>query len=57
VRNEVWQRIFALLLYMAGLVILVIGPAGGGDRAGPCCRSSSRTAGAPTVSYWVGTLY
>ncbi len=25
VRNEVWQRIFALLLYMASLVLLVIG--------------------------------
>jgi membrane protein len=25
VRNEVWQRIFALLLYMAALVLLVIG--------------------------------
>src|SRR3954447_6186403 len=25
VRNEVWQRIFALLLYLCGLVILVVG--------------------------------
>lgn len=56
VRNEVWQRIFALLLYMAGLVILVIGlplVAIGPDLLPEFFPDSWR----PTVSYWVGTLY
>jgi membrane protein len=56
VRNEVWQRIFALLLYMAGLVILVVGlpvVAIGPDLLPEFFPDSWR----PTVSYWVGTLY
>lgn len=44
VRNEVWQRIFALLLYLCGLIVLVIGlPLLAIGRT--CCRSSSRTRG------------
>ncbi|MDT7726799.1 MAG: rane protein [Actinomycetota bacterium] len=56
VRNEVWQRIFALLLYMAGLVILVVGlplVAIGPDLLPEFLPDSWR----PTVSFWVGTLY
>ena len=56
VRNEVWQRIFALLLYMCGLVILVVGlplVAIGPDLLPEFFPEGWR----PTVSYWVGTLY
>ncbi|WET81988.1 YihY/virulence factor BrkB family protein [Amycolatopsis sp. QT-25] len=56
VRNDVWQRIFALLLYLAGLVILVVGLpllAIGPD----LLPQFFPTAWRGTVSYWVGTLY
>jgi membrane protein len=56
VRNEVWQRIFALLLYLCGLVILVVGlplVAIGPDLLPEFFPQGWR----PTVSYWVGTLY
>ncbi|RSN35263.1 ribonuclease BN [Amycolatopsis sp. WAC 04169] len=56
VRNDVWQRIFALLLYLAGLVILVVGLpllAIGPDLLPQFFPTDWRG----TVSYWVGTLY
>ncbi|WP_442860872.1 YihY/virulence factor BrkB family protein [Amycolatopsis sp. CA-230715] len=56
VRNEVWQRIFALLLYMCALVALVIGLpllAIGPDLLPRFFPADWR----PTVSDWVGTLY
>ncbi|WP_039923637.1 YihY/virulence factor BrkB family protein [Amycolatopsis decaplanina] len=56
VRNDVWQRIFALLLYLAGLVILVVGLpllAIGPDLLPQFFPTHWRG----TVSYWVGTLY
>jgi membrane protein len=56
VRNEVWQRIFALLLYLCGLVILVIGLpllAIGPDLLPEFFPADWR----PTVTEWVGTLY
>ncbi|MEU0536117.1 YihY/virulence factor BrkB family protein [Amycolatopsis tolypomycina] len=56
VRNDVWQRIFALLLYLCGLVILVIGLpllAIGPDLLPEFFPADWR----PTVSSWVSTLY
>ncbi|WP_370942781.1 YihY/virulence factor BrkB family protein [Amycolatopsis sp. cg5] len=56
VRNEVWQRLFALLLYMAGLVILAVGLpllAIGPDLLPEFFPTDWR----PTVRDWVGTLY
>ncbi|SDY31385.1 membrane protein [Amycolatopsis xylanica] len=56
VRNEVWQRLFALLLYMAGLVILAVGLpllAIGPDLLPEFFPADWR----PTVRDWVGTLY
>ncbi|WP_297543525.1 YihY/virulence factor BrkB family protein [Amycolatopsis sp.] len=56
VRNEVWQRIFALLLYLCGLVLLVVGlplVAIGPDLLPKFFPVSWQ----PTVSSWVGTLY
>lgn len=56
VRNEVWQRIFALLLYLAGLVLLVVGLpviAIGPDVLADLFPDSWR----PAVSTWVGMLY
>ncbi|MEU4668580.1 YihY/virulence factor BrkB family protein [Amycolatopsis sp. NPDC023774] len=56
VRNEVWQRIFALLLYLCGLVILVVGLpllAIGPD----LLPEFFPVAWRGTVSAWVGTLY
>lgn len=56
VRNDVWQRIFALLLYLGGLVILVVGLpllAIGPDLLPEFFPAAWRD----TVSYWVGTLY
>ncbi|MFI6307424.1 YihY/virulence factor BrkB family protein [Amycolatopsis thailandensis] len=56
VRNDVWQRIFALLLYLAGLVILVVGLpllAIGPDLLPQFFPNDWRD----TVSFWVGTLY
>lgn len=56
VRNEVWQRIFALLLYLVGLVLLVIGlPL---IAIGPNLLADlSPARWKPTVSDWVGALY
>ncbi|NKQ53142.1 YihY/virulence factor BrkB family protein [Amycolatopsis sp. K13G38] len=56
VRNEVWQRIFALLLYLASLILLVIGLpiiAIGPDLLTDFFPDSWR----PTLAMWVGTLY
>ncbi|RJQ83588.1 YihY/virulence factor BrkB family protein [Amycolatopsis panacis] len=56
VRNEVWQRIFALLLYLAGLIVLVVGLpllAIGPDLLPEFFPVTWR----PTVASWVGTLY
>jgi membrane protein len=56
VRNEVWQRIFALLLYLAGLVLLVIGLpliALGPDLLTDFFPDAWR----PTLSDWVSALY
>jgi membrane protein len=56
VRNEVWQRIFALLLYLVGLVGLVIGlplVAIGPDLLVEFFPGRWR----PTISDWVSTLY
>lgn len=56
VRNDVWQRIFALLLYLAGLVLLVIGLpviAIGPDVLTDFFPDSWK----PTVSTWVSALY
>nr|WP_091674777.1 YihY/virulence factor BrkB family protein [Amycolatopsis marina] len=56
VRNEVWQRIFALLLYMAGLVLVVIGlPL---IAIGPELLSEFFPPGwGPTIAFWVSVLY
>ncbi len=56
VRNDVWQRIFALLLYLCGLVVLVVGLpllAIGPDLLPEFFPSDWR----PTVSSWVSALY
>jgi membrane protein len=56
VRNDVWQRIFALLLYLCGLVILVVGLpllAIGPDLLPEFFPAEWR----PTVTSWVSTLY
>jgi membrane protein len=56
VRNDVWQRIFALLLYLCGLVILVVGLpllAIGPDLLPEFFPADWR----PTVTSWVSTLY
>ncbi|GAB3007430.1 YihY/virulence factor BrkB family protein [Amycolatopsis acidiphila] len=56
VRNEVWQRIFALLLYLCGLVLLVIGLpviAIGPDVLTDLFPDSWR----PTLSTWIGIGY
>ncbi|MFD9960847.1 YihY/virulence factor BrkB family protein [Amycolatopsis sp. NPDC058986] len=56
VRNDVWQRIFALLLYLCGLVILVVGLpllAIGPDLLPQFFPVSWRD----TVTSWVSTLY
>jgi membrane protein len=56
VRNDVWQRIFALLLYLCGLVILVVGLpllAIGPDLLPEFFPPDWR----PTVTSWVSTLY
>ncbi|MEV6877302.1 YihY/virulence factor BrkB family protein [Amycolatopsis sp. NPDC051128] len=56
VRNDVWQRIFALLLYLCGLVILVVGLpllAIGPDLLPEFFPAAWR----PTVTSWVSTLY
>ncbi|WP_116041113.1 YihY/virulence factor BrkB family protein [Amycolatopsis palatopharyngis] len=56
VRNEVWQRIFALLLYMAGLVLVVIGlPV---IALGPELLSEFFPPDwGPTIAFWIGVLY
>jgi membrane protein len=56
VRNEVWQRIFALLLYLAALVLLVIGLpilALGPDALPKLFPVAWR----PEISYWLDTFY
>ncbi|RZS34476.1 membrane protein [Herbihabitans rhizosphaerae] len=56
VRNEVWQRIFALLLYVASLVILIVGLpvlALGPDMLPRVFPVDWR----PTVTNWVDLLY
>ncbi|RSD08525.1 YihY/virulence factor BrkB family protein [Amycolatopsis eburnea] len=56
VRNDVWQRIFALLLYLCGLVILVVGLpllAIGPDLLPEFFPADWR----PTVTSWVSALY
>jgi membrane protein len=56
VRHEVWQRIFALLLYMASLVLLVVGLpllAIGPD----LLPNFFPTAWRADISSWVGALY
>ncbi|WP_223199246.1 YihY/virulence factor BrkB family protein [Solihabitans fulvus] len=56
VRNEVWQRIFSLLLYMVGLVLAVIGLpvlALGPDLLPKFFPDSWQ----PTVIQWVGMFY
>ncbi|MQA09111.1 MAG: YihY/virulence factor BrkB family protein [Pseudonocardiaceae bacterium] len=56
VRNEVWQRIVALLLYMATLVLLIVGLpiiALGPD----LLPDVFPTAWQPTIATWVGYLY
>ncbi|WP_246245329.1 YihY/virulence factor BrkB family protein [Amycolatopsis pithecellobii] len=56
VRNEVWQRIFALLLYLCGLVLLVIGLpviALGPDLLIDLFPDSWH----PTLSTWIGIGY
>jgi membrane protein len=56
VRNDVWQRIFALLLYLCGLVILVVGLpllAIGPDLLPEFFPMAWR----PTVTSWVSALY
>ncbi|MEU6644766.1 YihY/virulence factor BrkB family protein [Saccharomonospora sp. NPDC046836] len=56
VRNEVWQRIFALLLYLVSLVLLVVGLpiiAIGPDLLPQFFPVDWRH----TISGWVGTLY
>lgn len=56
VRNEVWQRIFALLLYLASLVLLVIGlPI---IAIGPNLLPEFFPADwQPVIASWVGALY
>jgi membrane protein len=56
VRNEVWQRIFALLLYMASLVLLVIGLpilALGPD----ALPNLFPVAWREEIAFWVNTFY
>jgi membrane protein len=56
VRHEVWQRIFALLLYMASLVLLVVGlplMAIGPDLLPKFFPAAWR----PEITDWVGYLY
>jgi membrane protein len=56
VRNEVWQRIFALLLYVCALVLLVIGLpilALGPD----VLPNLFPVAWRPEITYWVDTFY
>ncbi|MFL6125854.1 YihY/virulence factor BrkB family protein [Actinophytocola sp.] len=56
VRNEVWQRIFALLLYMAALILLVIGLpilALGPD----VLPKLFPVAWRHEIAYWVDTFY
>jgi len=56
VRNEVWQRIFALLLYVASLVLLIIGLpvlALGPDLLTELFPESWQ----PTITSWVGAFY
>jgi membrane protein len=56
VRNEVWQRIFALLLYLASLILLVVGLpliAIGPDLLTAFFPDSWR----PTLSTWIGIGY
>lgn len=56
VRNEVWQRIFALLLYLAALVLLVIGLpilALGPDLLPKLFPVAWR----PDISFWVDAFY
>ncbi|WP_158882994.1 YihY/virulence factor BrkB family protein [Amycolatopsis anabasis] len=56
VRHEVWQRIFALLLYLVGLILVVIGLpviAVGPDVLTQLAPEDWR----PTVTGWVSTLY
>ncbi|MFC4001002.1 YhjD/YihY/BrkB family envelope integrity protein [Prauserella oleivorans] len=56
VRNEVWQRIFALLLYLASLVLLIVGlpiVAIGPDLLPEFFPDGWR----PTIAQWVGVLY
>ncbi|NYI90607.1 membrane protein [Amycolatopsis endophytica] len=56
VRNEVWQRIFALLLYLASLVLLVVGlPV---IAIGPdVLIDFLPDSWAPTISTWISWLY
>ena len=56
VRNEVWQRLFALLLYLCALVLLVIGLpilALGPD----ILPKLFPTAWRPEIAYWVDAFY
>jgi membrane protein len=56
VRNDVWQRIFALLLYLAALVLLVIGLpilALGPDALPKLFPVAWR----PEIAYWLDTFY
>nr|WP_246076233.1 YihY/virulence factor BrkB family protein [Amycolatopsis cihanbeyliensis] len=56
VRNDVWQRIFALLLYLVGLILVVIGLpviAIGPDLLTEFFPPEWQS----TVAYWVSTLY
>ncbi len=56
VRNEVWQRIYALLLYLASLVLLVVGlPI---IAIGPDVLIDFLPDGwAPTITTWISWLY
>jgi len=56
VRNEVWQRIYALLLYLVSLVLLVVGlPI---IAIGPDVLVGMLPDGwAPTISTWISALY
>ncbi|WP_235998954.1 YihY/virulence factor BrkB family protein [Qaidamihabitans albus] len=56
VRNEVWQRLFALLLYLASLVLLVIGlPV---VAIGPELLSEFFPPDwGPTIAAWIGAAY
>src|SRR5699024_10510049 len=56
IRNEVWQRLLALLLYLGSLIILIIGLpliAIGPDVLVELFPASWE----PVLSSWVGTLY